>query len=190
MKKQDRRADKESEDSPVVEPPLHPLEVMRQAYVDMEIEFQEDDNAIFTRLNLENLEVHVISWGQPDDLSTIVVRLPVRAAAEFRSAAGEFINRLNYNSRRKYWEIDCDDGEIRLAAYTDTMVGPMTDKIFRSLLHCLLMTADTVFPYLTSVLSGRMTAEFADDQAEAAIAAMWGKDNNTDGEPPDDVSAE
>ena len=189
MKKQDRRADKESESSPVVDPP-HPLEVMRQAYVDMEIEFQEDDNTIFTRLNLENLEVHVISWGEPDDLSTIVVRLPVRAAAEFRPAAGEFINRLNYNSRRKYWEIDCDDGEIRLAAYMDTMAGPMTDKIFRSLLHCLLMTADTVFPYLTSVLSGRMTAEFADDQAEAAIAAMWGSDKETDDDPPEDESAE
>ena len=189
MKKQDRLTEKEIESSPVSEPP-HPLEVMRQAYVDMEIEFQEDDNAIFTRLNLENLEVHVISWGEPDDLSTIVVRLPVRAAAEFRAAAGEFVNRLNYNSRRKFWEIDHADGEIRLAAYTDTMAGPMTDKIFRSLLHCLLMTADTAFPYLTSVLSGRMTPEFADDQAEAALVAMWGKDNKTDGEPPDDVSGE
>ncbi len=182
MKKQGKHSNQESEteDSLVPEPP-HPLEVMRQAYRDMEIEFQEDDDAIFTRLNLGNLEVHVISWGEPHDLATIVVRLPVRAAAEFRAAAGEFVNRLNYNSRRKFWEIDHEDGEIRLAAYMDTMSGPMTDKIFRSLLHCLLMTADTVFPYLTSVLAGRMTPEFADDQAEAALVAMWGKDNNTDG---------
>ena len=32
--------------------------------------------------------------------------------------------------------------------------------------------ADAVFPYLTSVLSGRMTPEFAADQAEAATELM------------------
>ncbi len=163
----------------------HPLEVMRQAYTDMEITFQEDDDTIFTRLNLENVEVHVISWGEPDDLASIVVRMPVRAAPEFRAAAGEFLHRLNFDSRRKFWELDHDDGEIRLAAYTDTVLGPLTDRIFRSILHCLLMTADTAFPYLTSVLSGRMSPAFADDQAGAALAAMWGKDDSSNDDEPD-----
>jgi len=157
---------------------IHPLEVMRQAYRAMEITFQEDEGSIFTRLNLKNLEAHVISWGEPDDLATIIVRLPVRAAPEFRAQAGEFMHRLNFNSKRKLWEIDHDDGEIRLAAYTDTMVGPLTEAGFRSLLHCLVMHADTVFPYLTSVLSGRMTPGFAADQAEAATAAMWNTDES------------
>ena len=170
--------------------PPHPLEVMRRAYADMEITFQEDDETIFTRLNLENVEVHVISWGNPDDLATIAVRLPVRAAPEFRSAAGEFLHRLNYNARRKFWEIDHNDGEIRLAAYTDTLVGPLTEHIFRSMLQCLLMTADTVFPYLTSVLSGRMTPEFADDQAEAALLAMWDNHDEPENEPTEDSGAE
>jgi len=159
---------------------------MRLAYTDMEITFQEDDDTIFTRLNLENVEVHVISWGEPNDLASIVVRLPVRAAPEFRAVAGEFLHRLNYNARRKFWELDHDDGEIRLAVYTDTVLGPLTDRIFRSLLHCLLMTADTVFPYLTSVLSGRMTPEFANDQAEAALVAMWDKDEISDDDPPEE----
>ena len=142
----------------------------------MEITFEEDDGTIFTRLNLKNLEVHVISFGETDDLATIIVRLPVRAAPEFRAQAGEFLHRLNFNARRKFWEIDHNDGEIRLAAYTDTMTGPLDVGLFRSLLDCLVMHADTVFPYLTSVLSGRMTPEFAADQAEAATASMWARD--------------
>ena len=168
--KQEKRAP-ESEASE--EELIHPLDVMRQAYRAMEITFQEDEGTIFTRLNLKNLEVHVISWGEPNDLATIIVRLPVRAAPEFRAQAGEFLHRLNFNARRKFWEIDHNDGEIRLAAYTDTMAGPLTEAGFRSLLHCLVMHADTVFPYLTSVLSGRMAPDFAADQAEAATAAMW-----------------
>jgi hypothetical protein len=161
---------------------IHPLEVMRQAYRAMEITFEEDEGTIFTRLNLKNLEAHVISWGELDDLATIIVRLPVRAAPEFRAQAGEFLHRLNFNARRKLWEIDHNDGEIRLAAYTDTMVGPLTEAGFRSLLHCLVMHADTVFPYLTSVLSGRMTPEFAADQAEAATAAMWDTEERDEAE--------
>jgi len=43
------------------------------------------------------------------------------------------------------------------------------------------MNADTVFPYLTSVLSGRMTPDFAADQADAATAAMWDT-NKSEGE--------
>lgn len=151
---------------------------MRQAYRAMEITFQEDDGSIFTRLNLKNLEVHVICFGEPDDLATITVRLPVRAAPEFRAQTGEFLHRLNFNTRRKFWEIDYNDGEIRLAAYTDTMVGPLTDGGFRSLLHCLVMHADTVFPYLTSVLSGRMAPDFSADQAEASTTVMWDTDEN------------
>lgn len=48
----------------------------------------------------------------------------------------------------------------------------------------MIQTADTVFPYFTSILSGRMTPEFAADQAEAALNAMWNKDEKTDDEPP------
>lgn len=43
----------------------------------------------------------------------------------------------------------------------------------------MIKTADTVFPYLTSILSGRLTPEFAADQAEAAVNALWNKDEQT-----------
>jgi hypothetical protein len=151
---------------------LHPLEVMRNVYQQMEITFHEDDDSIFTRLNLENVEVQVISMGAPDDLASVIVALPVRAAPKFRAAAGEFLHRLNYGSKRKFWEIDHNDGEIRMVAYTDTMAGPLTESIFSALFHFMLMTADEVSPYLTGVLSGGMTPAFAADQAAAAIMAM------------------
>ncbi len=159
---------------------LHPHDVMRNVYREMEITFQEEDDTIVTRLNLESLEVKVITWGAPDDLAAVIVKLPVRAAPKFRAAAGEFLHRLNYGAPRKFWEIDHNDGEIRMAAYTDTISGPLTESTFRALLNFMLMTANDVFPYLTSVLSGGMTAEFAADQAEAAIRAMCNADAKTE----------
>ncbi len=168
-------------------PQLTPLEIMRQAFTDMEVAFLEDDGTISTALCLTTFDACVTCWGKPDDLVSIVVRLPFRAAPQHRAAVGEFLHRLDFNAKRKFWEIDHNDGEIRLSAYTDTLLGPLTDRIFRSMLHCLLMTAETVFPYLMGVLTGRMNPEFANDQAEAALAAMWSKDqseksDNWDGE--------
>ncbi len=156
---------------------IHPLDVMRQTLTAMEIPFQEDDGMLCTRLALENVEVHVLAWGYPDDLAKVVVRLPVRAAKKSRAAAGEFLHRLNCDSRRKLWEIDYDDGEIRLSCFTDTLVGPLTDSLFRALLNSQVEAADLAFPYLTSVLSGRMSPEFAADQAQAAVQAGWAKEN-------------
>ena len=161
---------------------LHPLEVMRNVYQQLEITFQEDDGMISTHLNLVNVAVQVISWGEPDDLASVVVKIPVRAAPKFRAAAGEFLHRLNYGSKRKFWEIDYNDGEIRMVCYTDTIAGPLAESTFRSLLHFMVTAADKVFPCLTSVLSGRMTPEFASDQAEAAIMSMCDDDEKSEEE--------
>jgi len=171
-----------SSDSPSPETQVPPLEVMRRVFQKLEIGFEEDEGTISFRLNLVNLEVLVFCWGEADDLATVVVRLPVRAAPKFRAAAGEFLHRLNYNARRKFWEIDYNDGEIRLAAYTDTIAGPLTEELFRSMFHSLAKTADTVFPYLSSVLSGRMSPEFANDQTEAAIVRMMEEGNSGEDE--------
>ena len=154
------------------EPPL-PLDVMREVYRAMEFHTEENDGRITLRLALENMDVVVISWGNPNDVATVIVRLPVRATSEFRAKTGEFLHRLNFDSKRKFWEMDYNDGEIRMAAYTDTLIGPLTEEHFRGILHCMVKTADTVFPYLTSVLSGRMAPDFAADQADAAICAQW-----------------
>ena len=159
--------------TPEADTPPHPMDVMRQAFRSMKVRFLEDEGRLFARLGLENVEVQVVAWGYPDDLAKVIVRLPVRAAKRYRADAGDFLHRLNCNARRKYWEMDCDSGEIRLSCFTDTMVGRLTERLFRALLNSLLHAADAAFPYLTGVLNGRMSPEFAADQAEAAVRVDW-----------------
>jgi hypothetical protein len=133
------------------------------------------------RVWLENLDVRVICWGRANDIASVVVGLPVRATAESRANTGEFLHRLNYHSKRKFWEMDYNDGEIRLTSFTDTVTGPLTEAHFRGILHSMVTTADVVFPYLTSVLSGRMTPDFSADQAQAALRAFWNQNEEPDG---------
>ena len=176
----------EQDPQPTTEAP-EPLDVMRKAYQDAEFHFEEDEGTLILRLGLKNLDVIVLRWGCSGDVASIIVRLPVRATEDFRSQTGEFLHRLNYAAKRKFWEIDYSDGEIRLVAYTDTITGPLTGGLFRSIFNAVTSTADVVFPYLTSVLSGRMTPEFSADQAEAALEAFWNKREKPDApeeEPP------
>lgn len=176
----------EKDPQPTTEAP-EPLDVMRKAYQDAEFHFEEDEGTLTLRLGLKNLDVTVLCRGRAGDVASIIVRLPIRATEQFRPQTGEFLHRLNYAAKRKFWEMDYSDGEIRLVAYTDTITGSLTEGLFRSIFHAVTSTADVVFPYLTSVLSGRMTPEFAADQAEAAIDAFWNKGEKTDSpekEPP------
>jgi len=165
---------------PATETP-DPLDVMRKVFQEAEFHFEEDDeDRIRLVLALNNLDVIVACWGESGDLAGVLVRLPIRATKEFLARAGEFLHRLNYDAKRKFWEIDYTDGEIRLVAHTDTITGPLTEGLFWSLFQSVTSTVDVTFPYLTSVLSGRMTPEFAADQAEAALQAFWNKGNNPD----------
>ena len=148
----------------------------------MESNFDEEDGAFHLRIKLENMDVEVISWGTPEDVAAVLVRLPVRATTKFRARAGEFLHRLNFGSKRKFWEMDYNDGEIRLVGYTDTISGPLTEELFREILHFMVKTADTVFPYLTSVLSAGMKPDFAADQADAALRDAWNKTGETEEE--------
>ena len=173
----------EPDPQPTAEAP-EPLDVMRQVYEEAEFHFEEDDGTLTLRLGLKNLDVTVLCWGHAGDVASIIVRLPIRATEKFLARTGEFLHRLNYAAKRKFWEFDYSDGEIRLAAYTDTISGPLTEGLFRSIFHAVTATADVTFPYLTSVLSGRMTPEFAADQAEAAIEAFWNKGEKS--EPPEE----
>ena len=149
------------------------MDVMRQVFRAMDIEFQENDGRIHALMALQNVEVQVIAWGYPNDLAKVVVRLPLTTAKEGCAAVGEFLHRLNCNARRKYWEMDYDAGEVRLSCFTDTLVGPLTEEHFRVLLNSLASAANAVFPYIITVLGGHMTLEFAADQAQAAVQADW-----------------
>lgn len=169
----------EKDPQPTAEAP-EPLDVMRKAFRSMQVPFQEGDGRLFTRLGLNNVEVQVFAWGFPDDLAKVIVRLPIRAARKHRAAAGDFLHRLNCNVRRKYWEMDCDSGEIRLSCFTDTIVGPLKEPHFWALLNSLVHAADTTFPFLTGVLNGKMTPDIAADQAQAAVQFEWAKENGNE----------
>jgi hypothetical protein len=168
------------------QPQQDPLSIMEAVCREMEFPYEEENGVLKFRVALDSMDVQVITWGQLRDVAQVIVRLQVRAKTDFRAQCGEFLHRLNFGTRRKLWEMDYDDGEVRLAAYYDTIAGPLTGGILKSLLHYLFVTADAVFPYLTSVLSGRMTAEFAADQAEAAITALWDDGEEKVEEEPDD----
>lgn len=155
---------------------------MRSVYQAMEFNFDEEDGAFHLRIKLENMDVEVISWGVPEDLATILVRLPVRATPKFRAQAGEFLHRLNFSSKRKFWEMDYNDGEIRMVGYTDTINGPLTEELFREIFKFMVTTVDTVFPYLANVISGGMKPDFAADQADAALLSYWNKTEETEEE--------
>ena len=149
------------------------MDVMRQVLQAMDIEFQENDGRIHALMLLENMVVQVVAWGFPNDLAKVVVRLPLIVAKDCRAAGGEFLHRLNCNARRKYWEMDYDAGEVLLSCFTDTLVGPLTERHFRAFLNSLTSAANAVFPYLITVLAGEMSPEFAADQAQAAVQADW-----------------
>ncbi|MDX2079371.1 MAG: YbjN domain-containing protein [Terrimicrobiaceae bacterium] len=148
-----------------------PLEVIRQTLDDADIRYQDAGDLLMMVMALRHVEVQVFCSGEPDDLASIIVRLPVRATPDRIPAVAEFLHRLNWNARRKFWELDADSGEIRLSGYTDTISGPLTGDLFQRLLDAILTTADTSFPYLTSVMNGRMNPAFAADQTEAALGS-------------------
>jgi len=168
------------ESKPPADTAAEALAVMREVFREMEVECQEEDGVLFMRFLLENVEVQLLCHGSPDDVVSVVVKLPLRAREAFRAQAGEFLHRLNFGEKRKFWEIDYDDGEIRLAGYIDTLLGPLNGQLLQAFVHAMLTRADLAFPYLTSVISGRMTPEFASDQAEAAWMAHWREDDNED----------
>lgn len=166
---------------PAAENLPEPLDVVREVYKENEFQFQDDGDEITLPLALDNVEVQVISRGSLNDVAHVMIHLPVRATPEFRALAGEFLHRLNFGMKRKYWEMDYEDGEIRASLYADTMDIGLTKSRFRAMLNALIITVDSTFPYLTSVLNGRMAPAFAADQAEAAIVAAWTQ-TETDGE--------
>ena len=140
----------EQDPQPTAEAP-EPLDVMRKAYENAEFHFEEDEGTLTLRLGLKNLDVTVITWGHSGDVASIIVRLPIRATEEFRAKTGEFLHRLNYAAKRKFWEMDYSDGEIRLVAYTDTIPAALFnfDVRVRNTIHIALKSKQPAQVYTT-----------------------------------------
>jgi hypothetical protein len=166
--------------------------VMRRVLDSLEMIYDHDveDDVITLRIQLENVEVGVFLYGQNADLACAIVRLPVRAPQAVRPLVGEFLHRLNYAGKRKFWEMDYNDGEIRLRATTDTIDAPLSETMFRAMGRAVLEIADRTFPYLNAVICRSMKPDFAADQAIAALDAGPGDDEGEEDDGDDSEDGE
>ncbi len=159
-------------DTPEIEElPPTPAAVMCEVFDQAELKYSLDEETGVIRLplRLKNVEINLACWADSDGLATLTIRLPVMAPAESRAGVGEFLHRLNYVGRRKFWEMDYDDGEVRMVANIDTFGSPLQREVFSAVAHALVEIADQSFPYLNAVITRCMKPDFAADQAVAAL---------------------
>jgi hypothetical protein len=147
----------------------HPIAVIRQLLDREEWAFEGDDDSLRFRLSLDTQDVEMVCTGEVGNIVVLCLQSPLRAPKDRRAAVGEFLHRLNYAAVRKVWEMDYDDGEIRLHLFTDVVNAPLSEGLFKAMLNFLCFQADAAFPYLTAVLNGQMIPQFAADQALAAM---------------------
>ncbi|MCX7869446.1 MAG: YbjN domain-containing protein [Terrimicrobiaceae bacterium] len=144
--------------------------------LNLEYDYDAEDDIISLRVQLETFEAAMFLFGENDDMATLMVRVPVRVPEAVRPAVGEFLHRLNYAGRRKFWEMDYNDGEVRLRATTDTIDAPLSSMMFQAMSQAVLEIADRTFPYLNAVITRSMKPDFAADQAIAALSANAGEE--------------
>ena len=149
-----------------------PTDVMRRWLNDCGIryDYDTDDDIIVFKTDIPSTELTVICGGVPGDLAYLIVRFPVRVPEPARQAVGEFLHRLNYASKRKFWEMDFNDGEVRMRGSTDLFSSPLDEGLFESLLRLLLEMASKAFLYLNAVTTQSMKPDFAADQALCALS--------------------
>jgi hypothetical protein len=96
---------------------------------------------------------------------------PVRVPAARRLQAAEFIARINHGMTLGNFELDVDDGEIRVKTVTDVGEGEMGDEVLDRLLLVNVHTANRYLAAMLSVAFGSTSAQAAAELVEAAIAA-------------------
>ena len=86
---------------------------------------------------------------------------PVRVPAGRRSAVSEFLTRANYGMPLATFELDFDDGEVRLRTVAETADSSISGETIDRLLMANLGASDRYLPALLGVAFGRL------DPAEA-----------------------
>lgn len=147
------------------------IDVMRSVFDEAELAYElvGDNEFIRSEFVLSGVDVSIYCQGDNDSLVVVVVSFPVRAPSENRHLVGEFLLRANYALSRQVWEMDYDDGEVRLRMHVDTCFGdPLKPDVFRAILDYAILMAEMYFPFLNAVMTRAMKPEFALDQAQAA----------------------
>jgi len=162
------------------EAPL-PIELIKEALRKSEFDFDTVEDCVAFHMQLSTCEVRIVIWAEPESVAKLKLTLPIRANVEHRAAVGELLHRLNYGAKRKFWEMDCNDGEIGLSSHVDTVRRPLDPDFFMSMFSALATTADLNLPYVTAVAFGQMKPDFAADQGLAALNTLT-SDASTDSE--------
>lgn len=95
---------------------------------------------------------------------------PVRSAVNRRPAVGEYLHRVNFGLSKPVLQFDLGDGEVRSSFEMPLTMDSAEGSDFDACLSPVLGFSQKIFPYLISVMTGAMTAEFAADQTAAALA--------------------
>lgn len=154
-----------------------PTDVMRR-WLDekkWKYDYDEGDDIITFNMITRSTELAVLCGGEADDHAAVIVRIPVRVPELTRQAVGEFLHRLNFPMKRKFWGMDVDDGEVRMTAITDLFICQLDQELFGSMVQTLLEIANLVFPYLNGVITRSMKPDFAADQAICALTPVNGE---------------
>lgn len=157
------------------------IDVMRSVFDEAELAYElvGDNEFIRSEFVLSGVDVSIYCQGDNDSLVVVVVSFPVRAPSENRHLVGEFLLRANYALSRQVWEMDYDDGEVRLRMHVDTCFGdPLKPDVFRAILDYAILMAEMYFPFLNAVMTRAMKPEFALDQAQAAYNDRLVQDKN------------
>jgi hypothetical protein len=158
------------------------IAVMCSIFDDADIVYEVvgENEFIRSEFVLSGVDVSVYCQGDNESLVVVVVTFPVRAPVETRHVTGEFLLRANYALSRQVWEMDFDDGEVRLRMHVDTCFGePLQPEVFRAILDYAILMAEMYFPFLNAVITRAMKPEFALDQAQAAYNDRLVQDKGT-----------
>lgn len=161
------------------------IEVIRNVFDESQFSYElvAENECIRSEFVLTGVDVSVYCHGDNDSLVAVAVAFPVRVPDDTRHLVGEFLHRANYALSRLAWELDYDDGEVRLRLHVDTCFGsPLKPDVFRAILDYSILMAETYFPFLNAVMTRAMKPEFALDQAQAAYNERVASDTDADEE--------
>ena len=92
---------------------------------------------------------------------------PIRAPDKKRAAVAEFITRANYGMVIGNFEMDYEDGEIRVKCSIDIEGSELTEPLVCSAVYWAVMMMDKYLPGLLKVIGGNTPPAEAIDEIEA-----------------------
>jgi hypothetical protein len=162
-------------DSPMNHPSTQPvgshLVSLRRWLDSNEIFFNEcGPDALLFYFDLESVFLRFLCREMESGKIIVSTIFPVKSAVNRRPAVGEYLHRVNFGLSKPLLQFDLGDGEVRSSFEMPLTMDSAEASDFDACLTPVLGFSQKIFPYLISVMTGAMTAEFAADQTAAALA--------------------